>query len=306
MWASKATYLTQLGQVYAKLTDQSVEAIIVRFFGYFFLCWQTAELWGNLISSVVLSSEHHSSVIVSNQSNIKCGSAFCHVEVTSNDDTDPERPPDWEIYEISSIYLLCIFIAVTIVAIFLDPLKRYGEKRRGSISAIEIGGKELLSATFKQLKKPNQQLLVVITVFIGMEQAFIGADFTQAYVSCELGVHMIGYVMICFGVVNAICSIIFGSLMKYVGRAPIILLGFLAHGSLIITCIVWQPDANQPYIFFIVSGVWGIGDAVWQTQINGKVELFTLLSYFKTQQENQTLKFEKNLFRHVWDLIQKK
>lgn len=37
MWASKATYLTQLGQVYAKLTDQAVEAIIVRFFGFFFL-----------------------------------------------------------------------------------------------------------------------------------------------------------------------------------------------------------------------------------------------------------------------------
>lgn len=37
MWAAKATYLTQLGQVYAKLTDQAVEAIIVRFFGFFFL-----------------------------------------------------------------------------------------------------------------------------------------------------------------------------------------------------------------------------------------------------------------------------
>lgn len=52
MWASKATYLTQLGQVYAKITEQSVEAIIVRFFGFFFLAWQTAELWGNLISSL--------------------------------------------------------------------------------------------------------------------------------------------------------------------------------------------------------------------------------------------------------------
>lgn len=37
MWASKATYLTQLGQVYAKITEQAVEAIIVRFFGFFFL-----------------------------------------------------------------------------------------------------------------------------------------------------------------------------------------------------------------------------------------------------------------------------
>lgn len=52
MWAAKATYLTQVGGVYAKITDQPVDAIVVRFFGFFFLAWQTAELWGNLISSL--------------------------------------------------------------------------------------------------------------------------------------------------------------------------------------------------------------------------------------------------------------
>lgn len=40
-----------------------------------------------------------------------------------------------------------------------------------------------------------------------------------------MGIHSIGYVMICFGVVNAICSIIFGSVMKYIGRIPILALG---------------------------------------------------------------------------------
>lgn len=52
MWAAKATYLTQVGGIYAKLTDQAVDGIIVRFFGFFFLAWQTSELWGNLISSL--------------------------------------------------------------------------------------------------------------------------------------------------------------------------------------------------------------------------------------------------------------
>lgn len=52
MWASKATYLTQVAGVYAKLTDQPADGIIVRFFGFFFLAWQAAELWGNLISSL--------------------------------------------------------------------------------------------------------------------------------------------------------------------------------------------------------------------------------------------------------------
>lgn len=275
MWASKATYLTQLGQIYAKLTDQAIEAIIVRFFGFFFLAWQTAELWGNLISSLVLSSGAHggghSGGEFENETSLeatleKCGAHFCIVEGA---DGANERPPDWEIYEISSIYLSCIVAAVIIIALFLDPLRRYGERRRGSITAIEIGGSQLLAATFRQMKKPNQQLLIAITVFIGMEQAFIGADFTQAYVACALGVHMIGYVMICFGVVNAICSIIFGSIMKYIGRNLIIALGALAHGGLIIFCLIWRPSPEHPLIFFLVSGLWGVGDAVWQTQING-------------------------------------
>lgn len=123
----------------------------------------------------------------------------------------------------------------------------YGEKRRGSISAVEVSGVQLLTATFKQLKKVNQQLLIPITVFIGMEQAFIGAEFTQAYVSCALGIHQIGYVMICFGVVNAICSIIFGSIMKYIGRVTIIILGkrFFKIGML--------KQAEQLHILQVVS-----------------------------------------------------
>ena len=33
--------------------------------------------------------------------------------------------------------------------------------------------------------------------------------------------------------------------------------------------LFWRPDPNQPMIFFLISGLWGVGDAVWQTQING-------------------------------------
>lgn len=67
---------------------------------------------------------------------------------------------------------------------------RYGEKRKGSESAKELSGIALLSATMNQCKKPNQQLLVPITVWIGMEQAFIGADFTQVSVyPTVFGVH---------------------------------------------------------------------------------------------------------------------
>jgi hypothetical protein len=57
-------------------------------------------------------------------------------------------------------------------------VRRYGEKQRRNDSS-ELSGIQLLSATAYQLKKPYQQLLIPITVWIGMEQAFIGAEFTQ-------------------------------------------------------------------------------------------------------------------------------
>lgn len=34
--------------------------------------------------------------------------------------------------------------------------------------------------------------------------------------------------------------------------------------------LVWRPHPDGPLIFFVISGLWGIGDAVWQTQINGE------------------------------------
>jgi len=31
---------------------------------------------------------------------------------------------------------------------------------------------------------------------------------------------------------------------------------------------IWKPSENQIYILFILAGLWGLADAVWQTQIN--------------------------------------
>lgn len=100
----------------------------------------------------------------------------------------------------------------------------------------------------------------------------------QAYISCALGVHKVGYVMICFGVVNAGCSLLFGSLMKFVGRQPLMALGAIVHASLVVVLLMWKPHPDNPYVFYSVSGLWGVGDAVWQTQVNGEW-LFCLVEF---------------------------
>lgn len=93
----------------------------------------------------------------------------------------------------------------------------------------------------------------------------------QGYVSCAWGVHNLGYVLITYGVVDAFCSATFGSFIKYVGRVPIFLSGALLNVICVITLFEWAPNPDMSYLFFIISALWGAADAVWQTQINGKL-----------------------------------
>ena len=44
-------FFFQVGSIYGELTDSPVEPIIVKFFGIFFLFFQSSSIWGNLISS---------------------------------------------------------------------------------------------------------------------------------------------------------------------------------------------------------------------------------------------------------------
>lgn len=95
----------------------------------------------------------------------------------------------------------------------------------------------------------------------------------QGYIACALGVHNVGFVLITYGVLDAICSISFGALIKFTGRVPIFILGAALNLITIIVFFEWHPDPEKPHVFFILAGMWGISDAVWQTQINGEISL---------------------------------
>jgi len=37
-----------------------------------------------------------------------------------------------------------------------------------------------------------------------------------------------------------------------------------------IVLMTWVPTSTSQYALFIISGMWGFTDAIWQTQINGR------------------------------------
>lgn len=88
--------------------------------------------------------------------------------------------------------------------------------------------------------------------------------------NCAWGIEKIGYVLICYAIVDAIGSICCAPIIKHTGRMVILIFAAVLHISAIIAMLTWRPNPENPIMFFIVAGVWGLADAVWQTQIGGR------------------------------------
>ncbi|OWF34739.1 protein unc-93 homolog A-like [Mizuhopecten yessoensis] len=266
LWSAKCTYLTQTAVWYAKHTGATEDDVINRFFGFFFMVFQTSQVWGNLISSTVFSQRPENETIPTTEELARCGAAF-DPTAPSNNNTNLARPPIEKVYIVCGIYIACSCVAFFIIAGLLDQIKLDKDKdiakedRKLSVN--------LLVATFRHWwNSPYQKLLMPLTIYSGIEQAFITGDYTKSFISCTLGIWNVGYVMICYGVVDAICSFTFGRLVQYVGHIPFFILAFLVHGGTLITLLLWQPDPDRVYLFYIFAALWGMGDAVIQTQIN--------------------------------------
>lgn len=282
LWCAKCTYLSVVSEPYAKLSGVSTDILVVRFFGLFFMFYQMAQIWGNLISSSILSSSLGDQVLLFNETSpvaaalvnntpefidygATCGANFCSGSA-EHVNANLEPPSEAKIQLIAGVFLACMVSAIVLVASTVDPLTRYAAGRKPTGAG--ISGVRLLAVTLRQLRHKYQLLLLPVIGFIGAEQAFMAADFTQAFVGCAYGISNIGYVMICFGVFNALAAPLAGSIVKITGRFPVMLTALILHLCLLGALLTWKPDPDQWIIFFILAAVWGTADAVWLVQVN--------------------------------------
>ena len=183
MWSAKCTYLNQVAHKMAQLEGVATEIIVVKFFAIFFFFFQCNSIIGNIISTSVLSSGVDTESSLTDDDIKFCGSSFCSGQTSSSvgknetDTNDNFQTDITKIYIIAGIYLACSLAAAVIIAIFVDPLTRFGEDER-SEDGEQLSGIQLLVATFRHLKNKNQLLVIPITIWSGIEQGFFGADFT--------------------------------------------------------------------------------------------------------------------------------
>ncbi|KAI5606971.1 protein unc-93-like A isoform X1 [Silurus asotus] len=74
--------------------------------------------------------------------------------------------------------------------------------------------------------------------------------------------------MICFGAVNSLSSYTFGKLAQYTGRIALFCFAAVINLSSAIALLYWRPHPDQLAVFFVFPALWGMADAVWQTQTN--------------------------------------
>lgn len=193
-----------------------------------------------------------------------CGVNFC--PGADDNSTLISAPDTTQVYIMTGIFLSLTLISSVVLATLVDPLSRFVDEK--NMAANKKTGLQLVGATFSHMKNPVQLLLVPITIYSGVEQAYIAGDYTAAYVSCGLGVHMVGYVLITYGACDAICSYAFTPLVTRLGRVPVFTLGALLNAVCVGVMFFWAPHPDNMFMFFLVPALWGISDAVWQTQIN--------------------------------------
>ncbi|XP_064093242.1 UNC93-like protein [Macrobrachium nipponense] len=77
LWASKGTYITKSGKRYAEITGEDTCAVITKFFSIFYMFYQSTQVWGNLLSSAVLSIDAEVEFNKSEDDLHLCGYNFC-------------------------------------------------------------------------------------------------------------------------------------------------------------------------------------------------------------------------------------
>ncbi|KAM5126406.1 protein unc-93 homolog A-like [Callospermophilus lateralis] len=263
LWSAQCTYLTVLGNTHAQEVGELGEDVVNQYFGIFFLIFQSSGVWGNLISSLVFGQTPTQEATPEEHPE-SCGANDCLMATAPTNST--HRPSQELIYTLLGIYIAIGVLAILLTAVFLEATEDSESQNEAETKPPRLGS--TLLSTFKLFRDKRLCLLTLLPMYSGLQQGFLSGEYTRSFVTCVLGIQFVGYVMICFSASTALCSLLFGRLSHYTGRRAIYVLGTATHLSCIVALLLWRPRSSQMAVFFLLPGLWGMGDAVWQTQNN--------------------------------------
>ncbi|XP_047127888.1 protein unc-93 homolog A [Hydra vulgaris] len=260
MWTCHSSYVTTIATNHANSLNLPKDPIVSKFFSIFYVLFQVSQILGNGVSSAVLMSVNKDKVkgnVSTFNTSISCGYRYCpSASLVAN----VQAIPIDTVYKLMGILLGLSLVGILLVIVFLDAL---WEETRNEQSLMN-----LCFSTIKHVKSPMILLLVPITIFSGMDQAFVYGDYTKTFVSCSLGIDAIGYSMMCFGAVACLVSVAIGLIVKWTGTYLVMVAGTFLYLGLMSWFLVWNTEVYPNYTFYVGAMGCGFTTAIWMSQSN--------------------------------------
>ncbi|XP_039253326.2 UNC93-like protein [Styela clava] len=121
-----------------------------------------------------------------------------------------------------------------------------------------------------QLLRQQQLLIIPITFYVGLTQAYVFSELTRAFSSCVVGVSMVGIHMATYGLSDAILSYIIAKYGQKLGRNIFFVVSTVLSTLGYLYCLLWNPSPGSAWSVFLIYVAFGISDGVWQTLLIGK------------------------------------
>ncbi|KAH9514626.1 Protein unc-93 A [Bulinus truncatus] len=256
-------YLTAASDSYIfrkRLSKGRQHIILSIFFGIFFTFAESSQVTGNLISSLVL---YMLSPPTGNMTDIKssvCGSSLCPGDnMTTTAFTQPSQAT---LYILYGIFLGSILLGWLITWFMLPALR--AQQSTASVCR-EISG------CFRVLVDPRFSLLAPIIMGQAMTVMILFTGFTQAFVSCTLGVEWVGFIMMTYGASTAFFATVANYLARYLGRISLMVIFILIDSGILVTMLIWSNDSKL--MLFSIAAVAGISEGISQPQFNSIVSM---------------------------------
>lgn len=303
IWTAHATYIANIAVCYANLSGEKVANVLSKFNGIFFVFYQSCQIVGGIIASIILKSPSlSSSEIFFNNSQInctadvyplhnnsdplylpptytshssnwtdlvgkcnnslypsspECGREYCHWKAIKSE-TQVEKTL---VYILVSVFTALTLTGIAILVLLLDPLEGQMKmkKDRGPLP-------QQLLAVFKFYNDRRAVCLFGIMFYSLLQAAFLFGEFNKAFVTCSIGIEFVGFIMMVTAFASANAAFWNGRIQKYSGRIPLLGAAFCCQAFVLVVLLLWTPNPDMKWLYFLLVVFWGIGDGTIMTQ----------------------------------------
>lgn len=263
LWTAQGSYVTELAKEYAEITKQGTDKITTLFIGVFGAIYAFAPIISDTISNTILKKSVPVNYTEPTPEDIEeyCGINDCPW-IESNS-TLFEDPPASIVWTLVGIYAVFVVAAIIVSILFLDPLpKLVNVRAKGKMKDEIIIG---LLAPLKLMRNYRLWLLVPINCYSSIMQSFRVAEYNGSWVTCALGIWMVGLVNIPGNIVMSPTNFLTGYVSKSIGRVIPIIFSSTVGLLVFLSLLLWNINVEDSWVFYTLSMGFGLSEGILDT-----------------------------------------